>query len=193
MRARRALSLFKDVPLRTRRALSLLVLNVTSLNSDSALLALNWRHILYLIFLGLSSASSSLSSYHSTFLEKVILSHKIEWLSPNSSPPSFHSPLMFPVFHMAYNSIQAFLSLLLFLPSSLNIISFFFDITFNIACYSSSYTFLSFIPFFLHLYSLFPSSFILLLLFISFLLVLFLKSQSSSSYPNFSIFMYSQF
>ena len=49
-----ALSIFKDVPLRTRRALSLykvygdstlLVLIKTSLNSDSALLALNWRTI----------------------------------------------------------------------------------------------------------------------------------------------------
>ena len=45
-----AISLFKDVPLRTRRALSLykvygdgapLVLNETSLNSDSSLLALS--------------------------------------------------------------------------------------------------------------------------------------------------------
>ena len=74
LRARRALSIFKDVPiaplelvlnrtdnydhvcsvpLRTRRALSLyiaygdsalLVLNGTSLSSDSALLALNWRY-----------------------------------------------------------------------------------------------------------------------------------------------------
>ena len=48
--AKRALSLFKDVLLRTRRALlpqtlysdsNLLVLNGTSLNIDSALLALN--------------------------------------------------------------------------------------------------------------------------------------------------------
>ena len=54
MRARRALPLFKDVPLRTRRVLlpwilysnsTLLVVNKTSLNIDSALLALNWRHI----------------------------------------------------------------------------------------------------------------------------------------------------
>ena len=53
LRARRALLLLKDVPLRTRRALSpqtlysnsaLLVLNRTSLNIDSALLALNRRH-----------------------------------------------------------------------------------------------------------------------------------------------------
>ena len=53
LKARRALSLFKDVPLRSRRALSpwtlysdstLLVLNGTSLNIDSALLALNWRY-----------------------------------------------------------------------------------------------------------------------------------------------------
>ena len=52
-RIRRALSIFRDVPLRTRRALwlhkfygdsALLVLNGTSLNSDSALLALNWRN-----------------------------------------------------------------------------------------------------------------------------------------------------
>ena len=51
--ARRALSIVKDVPLRTRRALSLynfygdsalLVLNGISLNSDSALLPLNWWH-----------------------------------------------------------------------------------------------------------------------------------------------------
>ena len=50
LRARTALSLFKEVPLRTRKALSpltlysdsaLLVLNGTSLNIDSALLALN--------------------------------------------------------------------------------------------------------------------------------------------------------
>ena len=68
LRARRALSLFKDVLLRNRRALSLyyvygdsallvlnrtslnsdsalLVLNKTSLNSDSALLALSWHNI----------------------------------------------------------------------------------------------------------------------------------------------------
>ena len=50
LRARRALSIFKDVPLRTRRALlpltlysdsALLVLNRTTLNIDSTLLALN--------------------------------------------------------------------------------------------------------------------------------------------------------
>ena len=56
LRARRALLIFKDVPLRTRKApllyrvygdSSLLVLNRTSLNSDSysALLALNWRYL----------------------------------------------------------------------------------------------------------------------------------------------------
>ena len=54
LKARRALSLFKDVLLRTRRALlprtlysdsTLLVLNRTSLNIDSALLALNWRYM----------------------------------------------------------------------------------------------------------------------------------------------------
>ena len=53
LRARRALSIFKDVLLRTRRALSLykvygdkglLVLNGKSLNSNSALLALNCRN-----------------------------------------------------------------------------------------------------------------------------------------------------
>ena len=53
LRARRALSIFKYVPLRTRRALllykvygdsALLVLKGTSLNNDSALLALNWRY-----------------------------------------------------------------------------------------------------------------------------------------------------
>ena len=51
MRARRELTLLKDVPLRTRRALSpetlysdsVLVLNGTSLNIDSALLAVNWQ------------------------------------------------------------------------------------------------------------------------------------------------------
>ena len=51
LRARRALSLFNDVPLRTRSALSLckvngdsalLALNGTALNSDNALLALSW-------------------------------------------------------------------------------------------------------------------------------------------------------
>ena len=54
LRARKALSIFKDPPLRTRRALllykvegdsALLVLNETSLNSDSALLALNWQYM----------------------------------------------------------------------------------------------------------------------------------------------------
>ena len=53
LRARRVLSTFKDVPLRTRRALplcnvygdsALLVLNGISLNSDCALLALNWQY-----------------------------------------------------------------------------------------------------------------------------------------------------
>ena len=52
LRARRALLQIKDVPLRTRRALSpytlysnnaLLVLNGTSLNYNNGLLALNWR------------------------------------------------------------------------------------------------------------------------------------------------------
>ena len=56
LRARRALLNFKDVPLRTRRALSLykvfgdsalLVLNGTSLNSDSTLLILNWQYVLW--------------------------------------------------------------------------------------------------------------------------------------------------
>ena len=58
LRARRALSIFKDVLRRTRRALSLykvyryryvdsasLVLNGTSLNIDGALLALNWWYL----------------------------------------------------------------------------------------------------------------------------------------------------
>ena len=54
-RARRALSIFKDIPLRTRRVLSLykvygdsalLVLNRTSLKSDSALLTLNWWYLI---------------------------------------------------------------------------------------------------------------------------------------------------
>ena len=54
MKARRALSIFKAVPLRTRGALSLynaygdsalVVLNGSSFNSDSALLALNWRYM----------------------------------------------------------------------------------------------------------------------------------------------------
>ena len=53
LRARRALLQIKDVPLRTRRALSpytlysnsaLLVLNRTSLKCNNALLALNWRY-----------------------------------------------------------------------------------------------------------------------------------------------------
>ena len=53
LRARRALMLFKDVPLRTRRALllykvygdsPLLALNGTSLNSVNALLAPSWRY-----------------------------------------------------------------------------------------------------------------------------------------------------
>ena len=53
LRARRVLTLFNDVSLRTRRALSpqtlysdsaLLVLNGTSLNSINILLALNWRY-----------------------------------------------------------------------------------------------------------------------------------------------------
>ena len=56
LRARRALMLLNDVPLRTRRALlpyslyndsALLVLNGTSLNSINALLALNWRYYMY--------------------------------------------------------------------------------------------------------------------------------------------------
>ena len=58
LRARRALSIFKDVPLRTRRALSLykvhlhsalLVLNGTSLNSDGALLSSSY--IIYINFI----------------------------------------------------------------------------------------------------------------------------------------------
>ena len=57
LRARRAILLFKYVPLRTRRVLSpwslhtytaFLVLNGTSLNIDSALLALNRRYIVFL-------------------------------------------------------------------------------------------------------------------------------------------------
>ena len=54
LRARRALSIFNDVPLRTRRVLllyraygdsTLLVLNGTSLNCNNALLALNWWYV----------------------------------------------------------------------------------------------------------------------------------------------------
>ena len=54
LRGRKALLQFKDVPLRTRRALSLykvygnsalLVLNETSLNSINTLLALNWQTV----------------------------------------------------------------------------------------------------------------------------------------------------
>ena len=54
LRARRTLSIFKDILLRTRRALmlytvngdsALLVLNGTSLKSGSVLLALNWRYL----------------------------------------------------------------------------------------------------------------------------------------------------
>ena len=54
LRARRALLHFKDVPLRTRRGLSLykvfgdcalLVLNGTSLKCNNAFLALNWRYV----------------------------------------------------------------------------------------------------------------------------------------------------
>ena len=60
--ARRALSLFNDVPLRTRRALSLydvygdstlLVLNGILLNSISALLALHWWNMLGVLQKGL--------------------------------------------------------------------------------------------------------------------------------------------
>ena len=56
LRTRRALTLFKDVLLRTRRALPpstlysdriLLVLNRTSLNSAKALLALNWQFVFH--------------------------------------------------------------------------------------------------------------------------------------------------
>ena len=60
LRARMALSIFKyTVPLRTRRALllyngkgnsALLVLNGTSVNSDSALLALNWQILCFCTF-----------------------------------------------------------------------------------------------------------------------------------------------
>ena len=55
VRVRRVLSLFKDVSLRTRRALSLykvygdsalLVFNGTWLNNDGALLTLNWQYML---------------------------------------------------------------------------------------------------------------------------------------------------
>ena len=66
LRARRELSIFKDVPLRTRRVLSLykvngnsalLVLNRTSLDIDSALLALTWwyEHVLICILFGCST------------------------------------------------------------------------------------------------------------------------------------------
>ena len=74
LRARRALTRFKDVPLRTRRALSLhivygvrtvLVLNRTSLNSVNALLALSRRlHIhvhLQLTYIHVCSSVASTS------------------------------------------------------------------------------------------------------------------------------------
>ena len=56
LRARRALLQFKDIPLKTRRALllykvygdsALLVFNGTSLICNNALLALNWRHMTF--------------------------------------------------------------------------------------------------------------------------------------------------
>ena len=60
LRTRRALTLCNNVPMRTRRELSpftlcsastLLVLNGTSLNSDNALLTLNWRFTLFPLLL----------------------------------------------------------------------------------------------------------------------------------------------
>ena len=66
LRARRALLQIKDLPLRTRRALSpytlysnsaLLVLNGTSLNCNNALLALNWRQAFLSINHGISFQS----------------------------------------------------------------------------------------------------------------------------------------
>ena len=59
VRARRVLSIFKDVPLRTRRVLlpytfysnsALLVLNRTSLDIDSSLLAFNWQYVMSIVF-----------------------------------------------------------------------------------------------------------------------------------------------
>ena len=75
LRARRALSQFRDVPLRTRRALSplctlysdsaLLGLNGTSVNINSALLALSWRYMLP------SRAKREAFSYQTEFARKV--------------------------------------------------------------------------------------------------------------------------
>ena len=87
LRARRVLSIFKDIPLRTRRALSLykvcgesalLVLTGTSLNSDNALLALNWwtgdgKYVMQLIMLWLRlQIKSSRKSHIRQFLQNWV-------------------------------------------------------------------------------------------------------------------------
>ena len=73
LRARRALLQLKDVPLRTRRGLSLykvnsnsalLVLNGTSFICNSALLALSWRYVQLGTRLGIQSDSSKFQFVH---------------------------------------------------------------------------------------------------------------------------------
>ena len=89
LRARRVLLQFKDVPLRTKRALllykvygdsALLVLNGTSLIRNNALLALNWRYIpfllikeIYLCYIGIMHRYSCLSYNRYISEEKQII------------------------------------------------------------------------------------------------------------------------
>ena len=82
LRARRALSIFKDVPLGTRRVLllynvyvnsTLLVLNGTSLNSDSALLALNWW------FYNIKKSDLDYSQYQAVSLMSYVAQFMFKW------------------------------------------------------------------------------------------------------------------
>ena len=106
LRARRALSIFKDVPLRTSRVLSLynvqgdsalLDLNRTSLNSDSALLAFNWRYAPFschafplLIDGGIILCHTSHLWHGNLLMPDLCVQHKVVFANMGSSSSLFN-------------------------------------------------------------------------------------------------------
>ena len=84
LRIRRALSIFKDVTLRIRRALSLynvygnsalLVLSRTSFYNDSVLLALNWRYVVILFVKCLWQSCLELQTFQMVKMKGLCADH----------------------------------------------------------------------------------------------------------------------
>ena len=93
-------STFKDVPLRTAQAVlslykvygdsTLLVLNGTSLYSNGALLALNWRYTCELSG-NMGARIVALPSPLILWSRSLIVSHRINWIYPSNAFPSFNT------------------------------------------------------------------------------------------------------